>query len=106
MRSQLGMTCQSGYGPRPPAFIGNFKFSGTINCEWWDQIEAECCRVIVVDEENDVGRMILHPLFGKLVTAKYLLPVRLFFSSGIPRGADGGNVRRVDGGGNPGHGQP
>src|SRR5262245_54015939 len=100
------MTCQAGYGSWPPALIGNFKFSGTTDCKSWNQVEVERCGVIVVDEENDIGRMVLYPFFGELVPAKNLLPVRLLLFSCVPRGADRGNMRGVDGRANSGHGQP
>ena len=45
---------------RSPAFVGNFIFLRAANGEGRRILKTECCRVIVVNEENDVGSALLH----------------------------------------------
>src|SRR5438105_3033960 len=106
MRCEFGVADHLGHLPRPPAFIGYLEFGSSPDCEGWYQVETERRGMVVVDEKNDVGSMALYPLFGELIAAENLLPVRFLVPPCIPRGAYGWDVGGIDGGGDPGHGQP
>src|SRR5947208_17081482 len=101
MRSEFRVTDHIGYLPRAPSFISDVEFGGSADGERWDQVETERCGVVVVDEENHVGRVVLHPLLGELITAEHFLPVRFLVPARVKRGADRRDVGGINGGGNP-----
>ena len=59
--------------------------------------------MIVVDEEDHVGLVRLLPLLGEVVAGEHRLPVVLLRLAEVEGGADGGDVRGVERGGDAGH---
>ena len=72
---QLGMTLNDGDGSWPEAFIGDGELVGASDGERGDDLERERGRVVVVDENDDVGVFLFDPLFGPLVAGEQRCPV-------------------------------
>ena len=75
VRRQLRMPFHDRHRPRPPAFIGGCELRRAADGEGRNEIEAESRRVIVVDQEDDVGRVLRDPRFRRLVAGEQRLPV-------------------------------
>jgi hypothetical protein len=100
---QLRMADQLGHRARAPALVGDREFGRGADRKGRDDIEAEGVGVIVVDQENDVRLLVLHPLLGEFVTAEDLLPVGLAGLAEVERRAHGRNMRGINARGNMGH---
>ena len=100
-----GWPIDRGHRARAPAFVGRRELGRRADGEGRDHLQAEGRGVVVVDEEDHVGPVLLHPLLGELVAPEHRLPVRLAGLAVVDRRADGRHVRGVDGGGDAGHGQ-
>src|SRR6185295_8657624 len=71
-----------------PAFIRGRKLRGATERESWNQLQGECRRMVVVNENDDVGLLLRDPFPGKLVALEQRLPVRLFGLAEVDGGAD------------------
>ena len=88
------ITFGTGRGPQPSSAGVN---SGRgADRERRDHVEAERGGVIVVDEKDDVGLVILQPLLGIFVAREDRLPVWLGRLAEVERRADRGHMRGVD----------
>jgi hypothetical protein len=103
VRRQLRMPFHDRHRPRPPTFIGGFVLRRTADREGRNEIEVESGRVIVVNQEDDVGCVSRKPRFGGLVAGEHGLPVVIAGLAQVERSADGRNVRGVNAGSDGGH---
>ncbi len=74
---ELRMPLDDRHRPRAPAFVGRLELLRAADRERRNDVEAERRRVIVVDEEDDVGRVLRHPALRELVALEQRRPVRL-----------------------------
>src|SRR5439155_19165257 len=93
-----------GHRSRSPTLVGHLELRGRADREGGDDLEAECRRVVVVDEEDDVRLVVLQPLAREVVTREDLLPVRFLGLAQVHCRADGRHVRGIDGCGDARHG--
>src|SRR5271166_5906869 len=103
VRGKLRMADDLRYRARPIAFVRRVEFRARHDRESGDHLETEGGGVIVVDEEDHVGRMGLLPLLGEVVSSEHRFPVKLLRLSEIEGRADGGNVRGIEGGSEASH---
>jgi hypothetical protein len=82
VRGELRMADHLGHRPRAPALVGRLVACRGADREGRDHVEAERRRVVVVDQEDHVGPVRLHPLLRELVALEERLPVG---SSVLPR---------------------
>ena len=101
---QLGVALHHGHGARAPAFIGRLVLRCSADGERGNQVQAEGRGVVVVDEEDDIGLVVLHPLPGEVVAREQRLPVVFLGLAQVHGRANGGHVRCVNGCGNACHG--
>jgi len=89
---QLRMALHRRHRARAPAFVGGPEFRRAADGEGRDDLQAEGRGVVVVDQEDDVGRVVLHPLLRKLEAGEHFLPVRLAGPALVDGHADGRHV--------------
>ena len=105
VRGQFRVSMHHGHGPGAPAFVSGLKLRGGANGKGGDEVQAEGRGMVVVDQENHIGRVVLEPLLGVFVTLEHRLPIRLSGFAQVQRGANGRHVRGVNGSGDVCHGQ-
>ena len=66
-----GWPIDLGHRARAPAFVGGLELGGGADREGRDHLQAERGGVVVVDEEDDVGLVVLHPLLRELVALEH-----------------------------------
>ena len=88
---------------RAVAFVGGIEFRPGHDRESGDHLEAEGGGVIVINDEDHVGLVGLHPLLVEVVAGENRLPVIFLGFAKVEGGADGGDVRSVKRGGDAGH---
>src|SRR3954464_630534 len=79
-----------------PAFIGRRIGLSAADRERGNHVEAERRRVVVVDQENDIGRVLRQPGLRRLIAREDRLPIRFSALAEIEGRADGGYVRGVN----------
>jgi hypothetical protein len=105
VRGQVRMADDGGHRARAPALVGRLKLRRGADGKGGNHLQAEGGGVVVVDQEHDVGLVVLHPLLGEFVALEDRLPVGFLGLAQVQGRADGGHVRGVDGCGDAGHGQ-
>ncbi len=75
VRCELWMPLNDRHWSRPPALIGGLKLRRTAKRERGNQLERECGRVIVVDEDDHIDLLLGNPLLGEFKTLEYRLPI-------------------------------
>ena len=103
MRGKLRVSDDRRHGARAVAFVRGIEFRPGHDREGRDHRETEGGGVIVVDGDDHVGLVRLHPLLVEIVSGEDRLPVLFLGLAEVEGGADGGDVRRVEGGGDAGH---
>src|SRR5262245_65749502 len=94
MRRELRMPLHGRHRPRAPTLVGGRKLGRTAEGKSWHDLDRERRRMIVVDDDRDVGLGLLHPFLGFLEAREHPLPVRLLGLLVIDRSANGRHVRR------------
>jgi hypothetical protein len=94
--AKIGSAFHSRDRTRAPAFIRRLELRSASQCEGRNQIEAESGRVIIVDKDDDVGRVARHPFPGGFESIEQGLPVGLPGLAMIDGRADGGDVAATD----------
>ncbi|MNV55261.1 hypothetical protein D3C71_1474910 [compost metagenome] len=105
VRGQVRMTNDLGHGARAKALIGHFIFGSGADGERGDQVQAEGRGVVVVDQEDHVGLVVLDPLLAKVIAREHGLPVVLVGLAQVHSRANGWHMRCEHGGGDFGHRQ-
>ena len=106
VRGELGSPTYHGHRPRTPAFIRGCEFRGASDGKRRDDLEAERGGVIVVNQEDHVGRICGHPLPGEFEAREQRRPIRLLRLALVDGCADGRHVRAADAGGDARHYTP
>src|ERR1700757_5251973 len=75
--AEIGSASHNRDRTRAPAFIRRLELRSASQREGRNQIEAEGGRVIVVDKDDDVGRVARHPFPSHLESIEQGLPVGL-----------------------------
>jgi hypothetical protein len=65
------------YRPGTPTFISDREPGSCTDSKRGNDIETECCRVVVINEEDNVRRIIFEPFSGGFKALKQRCPVRL-----------------------------
>ncbi len=99
---QLGVTDHVGHRAWPPSFVGDRVVGRRADGERRDDVEAERGGVVVVHEDDHVGRVGGEPILGALVPVEERAPVRLVRLVQVDRRADRRDVRRVHARADPG----
>src|SRR5688572_21269907 len=84
-----------GYGrhlARTPAFIGWLKFVGGADRKSRNGFERNVTAMVVVDDDDNIGFVFLHPFTSGRVAIKQGLPVSILGEALVHGGANGGNV--------------
>ena len=102
---QFRMAFDHRHRARSPAFIGWLKLRGCANGKSWNHVQAEGGGMIVVDQEDHIGLVVLHPLFAIFIAFKERLPVRFLRFAQVKRGTNGWHVRGKNRSCNFGHDQ-
>src|SRR5688572_11154276 len=87
------MSLHLGHRARTPALVRGCEACGAADRKGRNDLEAECARVIVVNEQDHVGGVGSHPPPGEFVALEDRRPVRLVELAEIERGADRRDVR-------------
>src|SRR5690606_15028369 len=78
--------------------IGILIFRSGANREGWHRIEEEVEAVIVIDEDCDVGLLLLHPFPDGLISLEEGLPIGIRMQLPLDRIADRRDVGTADAG--------
>src|SRR5690606_14405543 len=81
---------------QPPSLIGILIFRSGANREGWHRIEEEVEAVIVIDEDCDVGLLLLHPFPDGLISLEEGLPIGIRIQLPLDRIADRRDVGTAD----------
>ncbi len=100
---QFGMADHPGHGPGSPAFVRRIEGRRRADGEGRDHVEAERGGVVVVDQEDHVRTVVLHPLLRKFIALEHPLPIGFPALAAVERSADGRDMGGVDAGGDAGH---
>ena len=103
VRGQFRVADDRGHRARSPAFVGGLKLCRRANGEGRNHVQAESRGVVVVDQENDIRRVVLDPLLGKVVALEHGLPIGLIAFAQVKRGTNRRHVGGVNAGGDLGH---
>ena len=94
VRGELGMALHHRHRARAPALVGGREFGRAAEREGRHDLDRERRRVVVVDDDGDVGLRLLHPFLRFLEAREHPLPVRLLGLLVVDRRADRRHVRR------------
>src|ERR1700677_2939095 len=103
MRGKLRVADDRRHRARAVAFVRGIEFRPGHDREGRDHRKTEGGGVIVVDREDHIGLVRLHPKLVEIVSSEDWLPIIFFGLAEVEGGADGGDVRGVKGGGDAGH---
>ena len=91
---QVGTALDDRHRPGPVPLVGRRELIGTAEREGGHQLRRERRRVVVIDQDDDVGDVLLRPGLRPLVPREQRLPVGLFGLAEVDRGPDGRDVTR------------
>ena len=102
VRGQARVALDLGHGARAVAFVGRLELGGGADGKGGDHAQVKVGGVVVVDEEDHVGRVLFHPLFAGLEAFEHGGPVIVAGLAVVHRRADGRYVRGEHRGGDAG----
>ncbi len=95
MRGERRVALDHRHRARTPALVGGRELRRAAERERRNEIDRKRRRVVVIDDDCDVGLGLPHPRLGFLEAREHPLPVGLLGPAVVERRADGGHVRRA-----------
>ena len=106
MPCKRGMALNRRHRPRSETLVGNRKLCGNPDEEGRNDLQRKRVRVIVVDNDGDVGRRGSEPGARRFVASKQRVPIGCPGDTAIHRHADGRNVGAGNARNDFSHGSP
>jgi hypothetical protein len=100
---EIGVALDHRHRARPPAFIGRPELLGASDREGRDDAHVECRGVVVINQYDDVGLLLLLESLHPIIAIEHGLPVDVARLAVVESGADGGDVAGRNASGNARH---